>query len=81
MSEQTTPMTPKELVALLLKGTATKAQVGGMVLLVADALPRLIRLGQTLKGGPGEVTQLGRIFDEAEAAGKAAMEAQPPGAA
>jgi hypothetical protein len=71
MADQTTTMTPKDLAALLLQASATKAQVGGAVILMADMLPRLLRLWQNLKGGPGEVTQLGHIFDKAEAAGQA----------
>ena len=72
------PMDRNNLAALLLKDEATNAQLGGMILLLAQWMPSLIQLWQGLKGGPGETTQLGSIFDGARAAGEAAMEAQPP---
>lgn len=72
------PMDRNKLAALLLKGEATNAQLGGIIMLFAQWMPSLITLWQGLKGGPGETTTLGSIFDEAEAAGRAAMEAQPP---
>jgi hypothetical protein len=72
------PMDRDKLAALLLKGEATNAQLGGIILTLAQWLPSMITLWQGLKGGPGETTQLGSIFDESRAAGDAAMEAQPP---
>lgn len=72
------PMERQELASILLAGKTNRAKLGGMILLLTQLMPGLVKLWQDVKGGPGLPVNLGSIFDEAEAAGKAARAAQPP---